>query len=333
MKCRRTRLLVPVFLWAGLAFAQEPTIRTQTTVVLAPTLVKDSKGKLVYGLNAEDFVIQDDGVEQTVQLDDVVDTQPVSLVVAVQTGGSAVNEFGRIRGLGTMLDPLISQGKTEIAIVQFDSHVHLLRDFSTDGARIRSELANLKPGDGGAAILDAINYSVKLLDKKPNDRQRALLLISETRDHGSTLKIPDVATTLANSNTVTYTLAFSPSLSSVLDPFRGPARANPNGMNIIPAIAMAFQAMKSNIPKTIGLFTGGEYELFKSDKSFDEWMNEFDNHLYSRYLLSFQPKDPHPGFHLVDIRLRNRPGATVLARTSYWVEPKLAERPKPEFGR
>jgi VWFA-related protein len=318
-----------LMLWAANGLAQEPVIRTQTTVVLAPALVKDSKGKLVYGLHAADFIIEDDGVEQTVQLDEVVDTQPVSLVIAIQTGGSAAGEFARMRGLGNMLDPVIAQGQTEVAIVEFASKVHLLRDFTKDGARLRSDLANIRPGDGGAAILDAINYSVKLLNKKPNNRQRVLLLISETRDHGSALKIADVATTLANSNTVTYTLAFSPSLSSVLDPFRGPARSEAAPMNVIPAIAMAFQAMRKNIPKTIGLFTGGEYELFKSDKGFDNWMNEFDNHLYSRYLLSFQPEDPHPGFHAVEVRLRNRPGTTVLARTSYWVEPKLAGSTKP----
>ena len=174
--------------------------------------------------------------------------------------------------------------------MEFDSHVQLLRDFTTNGGTIRTDLAKLKPGDGGAAILDAVNYSVKLLDKKPNDRQRVLLLISETRDHGSSLSVTDVATTLANSNTVTYTLAFSPSISELMDPFRGPARSSGASMNLLSSIGMLAQAMRSNIPKTIGALTGGEYELFKSAQSFDSLMNEFDNHLYSRYLLSFEPK-------------------------------------------
>ena len=37
-------------------------------------------------------------------------------------------------------------------------------------------------------ILDAIDYSVGLLRKEPQDRLRVLLLISETRDHGSKAK-------------------------------------------------------------------------------------------------------------------------------------------------
>jgi hypothetical protein len=49
-------------------------------------------------------------------------------------------------------------------------------------------------------------------------------------------------------------------------------------------------------------------------------MTDFSNHLQSPYLLSFQPKDPHPGLHELRVRLREPGKATVLARTSYWAE-------------
>src|ERR1051326_2583799 len=218
-------ILVVLFAAAGVD-AQESVIRTRTTVVLVPTLVKDPQGKLIDGLGAEDFIIKDDGVAQTVRLDEVFDSQPVSLVVAVQRGGSADREFGRMKGLGEMLDPAIDQGKTEIAIVEFDSHVRLTRDFTKDGSLIRRILANPRFGDGGAAILDAVNYSVKLLDKRPVDHQRVLLLISETRDHGISSRIIEGPPTLANRNRVKYPLAFPPAMSALLDPFRGPARNN-----------------------------------------------------------------------------------------------------------
>jgi hypothetical protein len=49
-------------------------------------------------------------------------------------------------------------------------------------------------------------------------------------------------------------------------------------------------------------------------------MISFANHLHSRYLLSFEPKNPQPGLHQIRVRLRN-PVAdeTVLFRSSYWV--------------
>jgi VWFA-related protein len=325
----RSLNLIVLFLLIGSASGQKPVIRTQTTVVLAPTLVKDATGKLIYGLGARDFAIEDDGIAQPVQLDEVLDVQPVSLVVAIQCGGSAFNELGRIQGLSAMLNPVIDQGKTDVAIVEFDSHVNLASDFTGDGNLIKSELRKLKPGDGGAAILDAVNYSVTLLNKMPSDRLRVLLLISETRDHGSKTMLTNVATAIANSNIVMYALAFSPALSEVLDDLRGNNKAASNNADLLAPIIMAAQGMRKNIPKAIATMTGGEYELFKSGKGFDDRMNEFDNHLYNRYLLSFEPKNPHPGLHQIRVRLKQPAHATVLARNSYWVAPALPDRSLP----
>jgi hypothetical protein len=41
-----------------------PSLRTQSNVVFAPALVKDKTSKLVFGLQAKDFIIEDDGIEQ-----------------------------------------------------------------------------------------------------------------------------------------------------------------------------------------------------------------------------------------------------------------------------
>jgi hypothetical protein len=82
-------------------------------------------------------------------------------------------------------------------------------------------LTNLRPGDDGAVILDAIHYSVGLLQKEPDERLRVLLPISETRDHGSRVKIDDTVASLGRANAVVYTLAFSPALSNILDTGRG----------------------------------------------------------------------------------------------------------------
>jgi VWFA-related protein len=308
-----------LMLISGLAIGQD-IIRTQTTVVLVPTLVKDSKGNTVVGLEAADFVIEDNGVPQELKLDETPLVEPISLVVAVQRGGSAVREFGRMEGLGTMLDPLEGQKGTKIAIVEFDSHVHLVRDFTAGDDIVRNELKQIKPGDGGAAILDAVDYSLKLLAKAPDEALHVLLLISETRDHGSVAKITDLVSLAAsNKNTVVYALAFSPSTSEILDPYRGGSATAGNTADLMAPLIMAGQAMRKNIPKAIAEMTGGEYSVFRTRAGFDSGMTDFDNHLHDRYLLSFQPKDPKPGLHEIRVRLREMRGTTVLARSNYWM--------------
>ncbi len=243
---------------------QEPTFSSQTNVVLVPTLVRDKKGNVVYGLHAQDFIVEDDGVEQAVHLDESAEAEPVSLVIVVQSGRRAWREFARMRGLAAMLDPVLSDKNNHAALLLFDSKLNLVRDFTDDGNLIEEDLKHLQPGDNGAATLDAVAYSVKLLAKQPENRQRVLLMISETRDHGSHFaKLDEVITLLGVTNTAMYALPFSPSLSQMLDTERGTNRDEVYWnvpLDVNAPILMARQAMKSNIPRAIAAMTGGEYE-------------------------------------------------------------------------
>jgi VWFA-related protein len=299
------------------------TLRSQSNLVLMPALVKDSQGEIVYGLQAKDFLVEDDGVEQTVRIDEAPEGQPISLVVAIQRGRRANYEFPRMQGLKSMLDPVFALGTARVAVVEFDSQVNLTRNFTRDETLVRGDLTNLQPGDDGAAILDAVAYSVSLLKQEPEERLRMLLLISETRDHGSVAKIYDTVAAIGQCNAVMYALAFSPALSNILDTERGNNISEMhNGVNFLDLGYRLAQAMRKNVPSTVASMTGGEYELFATRKKFEVRMNDFTNHLHSRYLLSFTPKDPHPGLHQIRVRLRpsvNDSGnETVLARTSYW---------------
>jgi VWFA-related protein len=283
--------------------------------------VKDAQGGIVYGLQAKDFILEDDGVEQPTRLDETPEGQPISLVVAIQKGRRAYAEFPRIQGLKSMIDPLFALGTARVAVVEFDSQVNLTRNFTQDQALVEDDLRNLQPGDEGATILDAVDYSVNLLKKESEGRLRVLLLISETRDHGSKVKIEDTVAAIGQSNAVMYALAFSPSLSNILDTGRG-ANKNEmhNGVDIMDLAYRMAQAMRRNVPSTVASMTGGEYELFATRKKFEVRMIDFTNHLHSRYSLSFAPKSPHPGLHQIRVRLKDAVDATVLARTSYWAE-------------
>ena len=88
-------------------------------MVVVPTLVRDANGSLVYGLQAKDFIIEDDGVEQAPYLDEAAEAELVSLMIVVQRGRRAKREFERMRGLPAMLEPVLSQPDTETALVFF----------------------------------------------------------------------------------------------------------------------------------------------------------------------------------------------------------------------
>lgn len=301
---------------------QKPSFRTESNLVLIPALVRGEDAKPVWGLHASDFIVEDDGVAQTVRLDEAADPGPVSIVVAVQNGRTAEDEFKRIRTLNTMLQPALNAG-AEIAVVSFDRQVKLVQNFTHNTALVNNSLlATLQPGDSGAAILDAIHFSINLLYRAPKDSQRVLLLVSETRDHGSHTDLDSVITAIGVSNTVVYALAFSPTMSNILDTMKGNNEDKMEAPNLAAAaiklLVLARQAMRKNVPKATASLTGGEYELFKSQKSFESHLTDFTNHLYSRYVLSFVPQNPHPGLHQIRVHLRGENDAKVMARTSYW---------------
>jgi hypothetical protein len=94
---------------------------------------------------------------------------------------------------------------------------------------------------------------------------------------------------------------------------------SPN-VDIIEKLAAIRQAMRKNIPETLASMTGGEYRTFHTQKTFETDLIDFSNNLHSRYALSFEPKDPHPGLHQIQLRLTDPSRkANLLYRNSYWV--------------
>jgi VWFA-related protein len=306
---------------------QNPVFRSESEIVLVPTLVKDPNGNLVDGLQARDFLLEDDGAEQAVQLETNSEREPASIVVALQTGRRARREFPRIAHLGSLLDNIIAEGAAtfEVTVIEFDSRVRTVNSFSRDGPSVAEYLNNLSPGDNGAAILDAVNYSIRLLADLPKEHAKFLLLVSETRDHGSKKSsLREVVENAGRSNVLLYALPFSPSLSQFLDTQRGlnPDEWRPAGApwDVGNAMMLAMNAVRRNVPESLASMTGGEYELFATDKTFENHIMDFTNHLHTRYVLTFEPKNPHPGLHQLKVSVRDSKNLIVLARTNYWVE-------------
>ena len=125
-----------------------------------PTLVEMPSGEIVYGLGPGDFQLLDNGVPQQLHVDDDLDSEPVSVVVAVEKGRMAALEFEKINRLAPLIDLFLGDGMSEAALVSFDSKPRLAVPFTKDADRLGHELRRMEPGDGGAAILDTVGYAV-----------------------------------------------------------------------------------------------------------------------------------------------------------------------------
>jgi VWFA-related protein len=297
----------------------DTTLRVTTTEVLVPTLVEKKGGGILYGLKPSDFVLEDDGVPQKIRVQEEMDTAPVALVVAVEEGGASVLEFDKLAKLGPLLDVFLSDSRSQVALVGFDSSQDLIQDFTHSGDRVNSELAHLAPGDGGAAILDTVNYAVTLLETQPKEFRRVLLLISEERDSGSKHTKPvELIRKIGESDVLVLSVSFSPAAAELAHDSMD--NGDDRMMNMVSALVMAVKAFKKNVAKEIAEESGGEYSTFIRDKKFEARVVNAAKDARNRYLITFSPSNPTPGLHTIRVRTAQNYGARIVARANYWAE-------------
>jgi VWFA-related protein len=410
MKCRAALALACITLAAReqVALAQTaapqpsqiPSLSAHSTLVLVPALVRTKPGDLIFTLTADDFVLTDDGIPQKLTLEQDTGGEPLALVVAIEIGGAGAREFDKLGALAPMIESVVGNVPHKIAVVAFDSQPRLQQDFTPDIDAAAAAILNLTPGcsrqhhldncaapgsihdvglgDNGAAILDSLGYSVDLLRKQPSGYRRAILLVSETLDRGSHLKLEEALRTISDTNTAIYSIGFSTGKSEAAhyasrelptqpsqpkgswlslenhhpnppngcmgkDPEPGPDATHNKVVQaydcltqLAPPLALAKMAaiaaadgLRRNIPETVARLTGGEYFKLTDSKSLERSLGTISNHIPNRYVLSFQPQSPHPGLHVIDLRLRNYSNLEVTARSSYWadIETTISNQP------
>jgi VWFA-related protein len=339
--------------------AQASTLTARSTLVLVPALVRNKARELVFTLKADDFVLTDDGVPQKLTLEQDTGGEPLALVVDIEGGGAGADELDKYRALAPMLGSVVGGVPHKVAVVGFDSSPVLVEDFTPDNDRAAHAINALiadDSGDNGAAILDSLGFSLDLLRKQPTEYRRAILLVSETNDHGSKLRLDEALREISDTNTAIYSIGFSSGMdelkngstnalgSSTPGPAHGCMSRDPNDPNVdlskspaeqaygclellAPPLALAkaaviaiFEGLQKNIPETVARLTGGEYFKLGSEKNLERDLATISNHIPNRYILSFQPQSPHPGLHGISLRLPNYTGLEVTARGSYWAE-------------
>ncbi len=298
---------------------ESANLRVSTTEVLVPTLVEKHGGGILYGLKAGDFALEDNGNPQKIHVQEEMDTAPVALVVAVEQGGASVLEFDKLAKLGPLLDVFLTDPRSQAALVGFDSMPHLLEDYTHNGDRIDADLERLQPGDGGAAILDTVNYAVALLETEPREFRRVLLLISEERDHGSKHTKPaQLIQRIGESDVLVLSISFSPALAELSHDAKD--SDDVRTMSLMSTLVMAINAFKKNVAKELAVMSGGEYTTFVGDKHFEARVLSAAKDARNRYLITFHPSDLTPGLHSIRVRTTQDYGARIVARANYWLD-------------
>lgn len=313
-----------VLLSAVSLFAQEPIIRTTVPLVLAPTTVTDRHGKTIDGLLPADFEVYDNN--KLVRHNLEVNTQPVALVVAVQTSRSAGPALAKIQKTGPMFQPLVAGARGIVAILTYSDKITLKQPFTHDAAEVTGSMRQIEPDGDSAGMHDAAVEATRLFEDHPGFR-RVLIVIGESHDRGSSASLQDAVTKLQAANVTVYPVNYSVMATSFTmranEKFKTSGKAvyqPPEGMNLIAVFTEIGRMGERNGGQALARYTGGEQVSFTKLNGLEKVIGKVADDLHSQYLLSFQPGPSEEGqYHAITVRVK-RPDAIVRSRPGYWPE-------------
>ncbi len=301
--------------------AQEPTIRTNVPLVLAPVTVSDSKGNSIDGLQPDDFVLRDDGVLQT-QFDmDTSDTVavPMAIVIAIQSSGISQPALEKIHRVGGMIQPLVSGEKGQAAVLAYDEELRVLQDFTRDSDKINGafeiiEGRTIKTGK----LIDAVAKGVEMLQTRPENYRRVLLILGESRDRGSKMKLDRAIEAAQRAGVAVYPITYSAQATAwtAKPQDNPPLPMEPDYMGAIKELA---RLGTGNAADALARSTGGRHLSFARLQGLEEAIARLGQELHSQYLLSFVPApSKNKGYHTILVGVKGHPGAVIRARPGYW---------------
>jgi VWFA-related protein len=319
------------------------TFSIQTRVVVAPVTVTNRNDNIVSDLAPKDFRLRDNGNLQ--QITEDIAVHPISMVIAVQASSEVEKMLPAIQKLGLAIHSQILGEDGEVAVLQFDSRIETLADFTSDPDKLSMALKKLKAGSAASRLNDATDEGISLLRKRPNSRRKVLLLISEPRDNSSELRPREVLTAAEMANVVIYSINISrimaqakvppPASRSVLD--NRPPGAVYLGLgnvetptiqsqqavgNWVPLIEDIYDVAKglivANPLEVYTTYTGGRQYGFKTQKDLGRAVFHLGEELHSQYLLTYRPTNQEEaGYHKIVVDVLN-PDVKVRARNGYY---------------
>jgi Ca-activated chloride channel family protein len=275
----------------------EPVVE-RVRLVLLPTTVTTRRGKIVRGLEANDFRLREEGQERTIDLFSTEDDLPVSLAFLVDVSAS-MGLRDRI-GLAKAAISRIVDGldpADRVALIRFaDGAVEWESGFEDDRASFRRRLGALE-AEGRTALYDALAATPRMVADEARGR-KAIVLVTDGVDNAS--ELPRLrATWMARGVAVPiYTVGFIPMREKLL-------------------AKRAREALRT--VERFSTETGGALFPVHSEEDLDRASERIDEELRFQYLIGFYPEGEGQQDLFRDLELTTtRSGLRVRTRSGYY---------------
>ncbi len=277
------------------------TERQAVRLVMLPTAVFDKRGRMVRGLEAEDFALYENAQPQSIRYFSSDTSEPVSIAFMLDLSGSMrqldklVHAKESIRFFVDALEP-----QDQFALIGFaDKQVAWITDFTRDRERFLLRLS-VQEGLGQTALHDAVAAAPGLVDERLAGR-KAIVLITDGVDNFSQLD-QAVALDLARRVHVPiYAIGFMS-----VDPDHLPKNT----------VETNFQTLN-----TIADETGGRVFAVHDPAELKEAIQTIDTELRFQYMIGYYPKQAAAAGEFRRVQLEAGKRHAVRTRSGYYTKP------------
>jgi len=250
---------------------QQGGIRVQVNLVNLFATVRDKKTKqIVSNLEQGDFKISEDGAEQKISFFSRESTLPITLGLLIDTSGSESNTLGAEQEAAVRFLSRVMRKGDLAMVVSFDTDSDLLADLTDDQSRLDRAInrarINAPSSQGplaqsipGTVFYDAVYAACH--DRLAEEAGRkAIVVLTDAQDEGSTLKVQDAIEAAQRTDTVVHILL-------VADP--------------------RFGGGNESVAKKLTDETGGRTIVVRSEKNLEQAFDQISEELRSQYTLGY----------------------------------------------
>ena len=192
--------------WVQDLKGQEPVIRAIVDVVNVVCTVRDRHGNYTSHLKKEDFQLTEDKVGQQIEFfhnESGDDAQALTIVLLIDTSGSVKEKLAfEQMAASEFLKRTLRTNKDMAAIVQFDSDINLVQNFTYDHDLLSHAIVEMRAG-GATKLYDAIWVAVKDL-LGPEVGRKVIVILSDGADTQSIVSEQDAIRIAQEGDVVIY---------------------------------------------------------------------------------------------------------------------------------
>ena len=198
------------------------TVDVEVVNILAT--VRDKKGRLINDLSKEDFVLEEEGVPQTIHYFSRQTDLPLTLGLLVDTSVSQQRLIDTERSASyQFFEQMLRHSKDLAFLMSFDVDVELLQDLTDSSVLLHQGLQDLEiqgasggihPGPvptsdrtPGTVLFDAVFLAADEM-LKPQVGRKAIVLVSDGNDYGSRLKLEEALEAAHRADAVIYGIRY-----------------------------------------------------------------------------------------------------------------------------